>query len=75
VALICALKDETTKLTDLHAFRRDPTADPRFLQLDNVVLLQHDDSGVIDTCNAMSQLVCYNFVVRFSGRSLATPVV
>jgi lactate dehydrogenase-like 2-hydroxyacid dehydrogenase len=62
-------------LTDLHVFRKDPTTDRRFLQLDNVVLLQHHDSGMIDTCNGMSQLVRGNLVVRFSGRSLPTPVV
>lgn len=58
----------------VHVFRKDPTTDRPFLQFDNVVLLQRHDSGMIGTCNAMSQLLCDNLAVRFFVRSLPTPV-
>lgn len=73
-ALIAALQAGTIKAAGLDVFLNEPTIDPRFLELDNVVLQPHHGSGTIETRKAMGQLVRDNLAAHFSGKSLPTPV-
>jgi lactate dehydrogenase-like 2-hydroxyacid dehydrogenase len=74
-ALIAALQDGTIKAAGLDVFLNEPTIDPRFLDLDNVVLQPHHGSGTIETRKAMGQLVRDNLAAHFAGQTLPTPVV
>jgi lactate dehydrogenase-like 2-hydroxyacid dehydrogenase len=74
-ALIAALQDGTIKAAGLDVFLNEPTIDPRFLDLDNVVLQPHHGSGTIETRKAMGKLVRDNLAAHFAGQPLPTPVV
>jgi lactate dehydrogenase-like 2-hydroxyacid dehydrogenase len=73
-ALITALEDKTIKAAGLDVFLNEPAIDPRFLDLDNVVLHPHHGSGTVETRKAMGQLVRDNLAAHFSGQPLPTPV-
>jgi lactate dehydrogenase-like 2-hydroxyacid dehydrogenase len=73
-ALIAALQDGTIKAAGLDVFLNEPTIDPRFLNLDNVVLQPHHGSGTIETRKAMGKLVRDNLAAHFAGQPLPTPV-
>ncbi|QRM57060.1 2-hydroxyacid dehydrogenase [Sinorhizobium sp. BG8] len=74
-ALITALQHRTIKAAGLDVFYNEPKIDPRFLELDNVVLQPHHGSGTVETRKAMGQLVRDNLAAHFSGKPLPTPVV
>jgi lactate dehydrogenase-like 2-hydroxyacid dehydrogenase len=74
-ALIAALQHLTIKAAGLDVFYNEPKIDPRFLELDNVVLQPHHGSGTVETRKAMGQLVRDNLAAHFAGKSLPTPVV
>lgn len=74
-ALIAALRNRAIKAAGLDVFLNEPTIDPRFLELDNVVLQPHHGSGTVETRRAMGQLVRDNLAAHFAGKSLPTPVV
>lgn len=73
-ALIAALQDSTIMSAGLDVFHDEPNIDPRFLELDNVVLLPHVGSASMPTHDAMGQLLVDNLTSWFeTGRPL-TPV-
>lgn len=74
-ALLAALESGAIKAAGLDVFWNEPTIDPRFLALDNVVLQPHHASGTIETRKAMGQLVRDNLAAHFAGQPLVTPVV
>jgi lactate dehydrogenase-like 2-hydroxyacid dehydrogenase len=73
-ALIEALATHAIQAAGLDVFATEPAIDPRFLALDNVVLLPHAGSASQVTHGAMGQLLVDNLKSWFgSGRPL-TPV-
>jgi lactate dehydrogenase-like 2-hydroxyacid dehydrogenase len=73
-ALIKALQDKTIKAAGLDVFWNEPNVDPRFFELDNVVLHPHHASGTVETRRAMGQLVRDNLAAHFAGQLLLTEV-
>ncbi len=74
-ALIAALKSGALGSAALDVFEGEPALDPRFLDLDNVLLQPHHASGTIETRKAMGQLVRDNLTAHFAGDPLPTPVI
>ena len=74
-ALIAALKSGTLGSAALDVFQGEPTLDPRFLDLPNVLLQPHHASGTIETRKAMGKLVRDNLTAHFAGQDLLTPVL
>jgi lactate dehydrogenase-like 2-hydroxyacid dehydrogenase len=74
-ALIAALRSGALGSAALDVFEGEPTLDPRFLDLDNVLLQPHHASGTIETRKAMGQLMRDNLTAHFAGQPLPTPVV
>jgi lactate dehydrogenase-like 2-hydroxyacid dehydrogenase len=74
-ALLTTLEDRTLGYAALDVFEDEPRLDPRFLELDNVMLQPHQASGTVDTRKEMGRLVRENLEAYFSGRKLLTPVV
>lgn len=73
-ALITALSSGALGSAALDVFEGEPDLDPRFLQLDNVLLQPHHASGTIETRKAMGQLLRDNLTAHFAGQPLLTPV-
>jgi len=73
-ALIAALQSGTLGSAALDVFEGEPDLDPRFLDLDNVLLQPHHASGTIETRKAMGKLVRDNLTAHFAGQALLTPV-
>ncbi len=74
-ALLLALENKTLGYAALDVFEGEPDLNPRFLELDNVMLQPHQASGTVDTRKAMGRLVLENLEAFFSGRELLTPVI
>jgi lactate dehydrogenase-like 2-hydroxyacid dehydrogenase len=74
-ALLKALEDKTLGYAALDVFEGEPSLDPRFFELDNVMLQPHQASGTVDTRKEMGRLVRENLEAYFSGRELLTPVI
>ncbi len=74
-ALIGALKDGRLGSAALDVFEGEPKLDPRFLELENVLLQPHHASGTVETRKAMGQLVRDNLTAYFAGHDLLTPVL
>ncbi|MEP6021015.1 MAG: 2-hydroxyacid dehydrogenase [Paracoccaceae bacterium] len=74
-ALILALQSGELGSAALDVFEGEPDLDPRFLDLDNVLLQPHHASGTIETRKAMGQLVRDNLSAHFAGKALLTPVL
>ena len=74
-ALLDALENGRLGSAALDVFEDEPNLDPRFLQLNNVLLQPHHSSGTVETRKAMGKLVLDNLVAHFEGRDLLTPVV
>jgi lactate dehydrogenase-like 2-hydroxyacid dehydrogenase len=73
-ALLHALETHAIQAAGLDVFATEPAIDPRFLALDNVVLLPHSGSASQVTHGAMGQLLVDSLKSWFeSGRPL-TPV-
>ncbi|WP_299863703.1 2-hydroxyacid dehydrogenase [uncultured Hoeflea sp.] len=73
-ALIAALSSGSLGSAALDVFEGEPALDPRFLELDNVLLQPHHASGTVETRKAMGQLVRDNLTAHFAGRDLLTAV-
>jgi D-3-phosphoglycerate dehydrogenase len=58
----------------LDVFLNEPTIDPAFAALPNVVLQPHNASGTVETRKAMGALMRENLEAHFDGRPLPTPV-
>ncbi|MEO9823260.1 MAG: 2-hydroxyacid dehydrogenase [Paracoccaceae bacterium] len=74
-ALITALNAGTLGFAALDVFEGEPDLDPRFLDLDNVLLQPHHASGTVETRKAMGQLVRDNLAAHFTRAPLLTPVL
>ena len=74
-ALLKALGDKTLGYAALDVFEGEPGLDPRFFELDNVMLQPHQASGTVDTRKEMGRLMRENLEAHFSGRELLTPVI
>ncbi len=73
-ALIDALGSGRLGSAALDVFEGEPALDPRFLDLDNVLLQPHHASGTVETRKAMGQLVRDNLTAHFAGQPLLTQV-
>lgn len=73
-ALIAALSSGALGAAALDVFEGEPALDPRFLDLDNVLLQPHHASGTIETRKAMGKLLRDNLTAHFAGQDLLTPV-
>jgi|UPI000567B997 lactate dehydrogenase-like 2-hydroxyacid dehydrogenase len=74
-ALLTALESGALGSAALDVFEGEPSLNPRFLALNNVLLQPHHASGTIETRKAMGQLVRDNLTAHFSGQPLLTPVL
>lgn len=74
-ALITALQDGRLGSAALDVFDNEPNLDPRFLDLDNVLLTPHHASATVETRRDMGQLVRDNLAAHFKGAPLLTPVL
>ncbi|GGX67165.1 D-2-hydroxyacid dehydrogenase [Tateyamaria omphalii] len=74
-ALIDALHSGALGSAALDVFEREPALDPRFLDLENVLVQPHHASGTIETRKAMGQLLRDNLTAHFAGDALLTPVL
>ena len=74
-ALLKALEDKTLCYAALDVFEGEPNLNPRFLELDNVLLQPHQASATVDTRKEMGRLVRENLEAYFNGRELLTPVI
>lgn len=74
-ALLDALESKALGSAALDVFEGEPKLNPRFLQLDNVLVQPHHASGTIETRKAMGKLVRDNLAAHFAGAALLTPVL
>lgn len=74
-ALLDALESRRLGSAALDVFEGEPGLNPRFLELDNVLLQPHHASGTFETRKAMGKLVRDNLIAHFSGMPLVTPVL
>jgi lactate dehydrogenase-like 2-hydroxyacid dehydrogenase len=74
-ALIHALETRAIQMAGLDVFATEPAIDPRFLELDNVVLLPHAGSASRVTHGAMGQLLVDNLKSWFEQGRPLTPVI
>jgi len=74
-ALISALAAGGIAGAGLDVFAHEPSINPVFLDIPNVVLQPHHASGTRETRRAMGQLVRDNLSAQFAGKPLLTPVV
>ena len=73
-ALLDALENGTLGSAALDVFEGEPDLNPRFMELDNVLLQPHHASGTVETRKAMGKLVRDNLSAYFENGSLLTPV-
>jgi len=73
-ALIAALSTGALGSAALDVFEGEPALDPRFLDLENVLLQPHHASGTVETRQAMGKLLRDNLTAHFAGAPLLTPV-
>lgn len=74
-ALLDALESGKLGWAALDVFEGEPRLNPRFTQLDNVLLQPHQASATEETRRAMGALVLDNLAAHFEGRPLPTPVL
>lgn len=73
-ALLEALRNGVIGAAGLDVFRNEPTIDPAFSSLDNVVLAPHQGSATMGTRADMGRLVLANLADHFAGRTPQTSV-
>ncbi|MCM2504887.1 2-hydroxyacid dehydrogenase [Aureimonas altamirensis] len=73
-ALLHALQQGTIAAAGLDVFRNEPTIDPAFAGLENVVLAPHQGSATLATREDMGRLVLANLADHFAGRTPRTSV-
>lgn len=74
-ALLDALESKALGSAALDVFEGEPALNPRFLELDNVLVQPHHASGTFETRKAMGKLVRDNLQAHFEGKDLLTQVV
>ena len=75
LALLELLQTGQLGMAGLDVFINEPNPDPRFFELDNVVLLPHVGSATHETRERMGALVVDNLLAWKDGRSLLTPLL
>jgi len=73
-ALLDALENNRIRGAALDVFENEPNIDPRFMNLNNVLLQPHHSSGTVETRQAMGALQRQNLTAFFAGNELVTPV-
>ena len=73
-ALLTALETHTLGSAALDVFEGEPQINPRFLELNNVLLQPHHASGTVETRADMGQLMRDNLSSHFAGKGVLTPV-
>lgn len=73
-ALLEALENGHLAGAGLDVFLNEPSVDPRFFSLENVVLQPHQGSGTIETRAAMARLQRDNIAAFLDGQPLLTEV-
>lgn len=74
LALLDLLQTGQLGMAGLDVFLNEPNPDPRFFELDNVILLPHVGSATHETRERMGALVVDNLVAWKDGRPLLTPL-
>jgi len=74
-ALIASLQDRRIAGAGLDVFDNEPTVDPRFYALDNVVVFPHVASATHETRTAMGNVQIENLRRHFAGKAVLTRVV
>ena len=74
-ALLDALEAGAIGGAGLDVFEGEPSLNPRFAALNNVVLQPHVGSATVETRVAMGKLMLDNLVAHFEGRPLLTEVL
>lgn len=74
-ALLDALETGALGSAALDVFEGEPTLNPRFLGLNNVLLQPHHGSGTYETRQAMGALLRENLLAHFAGQPLISPVL
>lgn len=67
VALVAALKQGVIRAAGLDVFENEPSLNPGFLELDNVVLMPHIGSSTEATRRAMAMTAAKNLVAALTG--------
>lgn len=75
LALIDLLQTGQLGMAGLDVFMKEPNPDPRFFELDNVVLLPHVGSATHETRERMGALVVDNLLAWKDNRPLLTPLL
>lgn len=73
-ALLDALEKGRLAGAGLDVFLNEPDIDPRFYEIDTVVIQPHQGSGTVETRAAMAQLQRDNIAAFLAGKPLLTPV-
>ena len=73
-ALAEALAEGKIAAAGLDVYEHEPKAEPRLLELDNVVLVPHLGSATVETRTAMAELAARNAISVLSGQGPLTPV-
>src|SRR5262249_50940019 len=71
-ALADALETGELFAAGLDVFEREPDIDPKFLELENVVVIPHLGSATVDTRDAMGQLAVDNVFAALDGTTPPT---
>ncbi|CAM5199192.1 Gluconate 2-dehydrogenase OS=Castellaniella defragrans OX=75697 GN=HNR28_002466 PE=3 SV=1 [Castellaniella defragrans] len=74
-ALLSALANQELAGAALDVYQNEPAINPRFFELDNVVLAPHIGSATRQTRQAMGELTLRNLRSFFDDGSVITPVV
>ncbi len=75
ISLLNALETGTLASAAIGVFDEESTLNPRFLQLDYVLLRPHTGSGTFETRIAMTVMVRENLLALICGRALFTPAL
>ena len=74
-ALLDALKAKRLGSAALDVFENEPALNPRFLELDNVMLQPHHASGTYETRKAMGKLMRDNLAAHYADEKLLAEVI
>lgn len=74
-ALIAALRSRQVAAAGLDVFDGEPSVNPGYLDLENVVLLPHLGSATVETRNAMGYLALDGITAALAGKAFANRVV
>ena len=73
-AMLDSLESGALGSAGIDVFEGEPDVDPRFRELDNVLLHPHHGSGTVESRREMGELVVGNLKSHFFGNGALTPV-